>query len=88
MVTYSMYTDGHNGCKRKKLGTYTTPMLTFLKANGAQQTKDAEYTNGKYQGYDLMAYMYCTAYKYNDAYVSGLFVTWYCYIVSQSSFNM
>lgn len=85
MVTYSMYTDGHNGCKRKKLGTYTTEMLTFLKANGAQQTKDAEYTNGKYQGYDLMAYMYCTAYKYNDQYVSELFVIRCCHFASHFS---
>ena len=70
MVVYSLYKEGHNSCNKKKIGTYQSPVSTYLKANGAQQTKEAEISGSKYQGQELTQYLYCTASKINDVYVS------------------
>lgn len=70
-VVYTLYRDGHNNCQRRKIGTYQTNMVAFLKAHAVQQAKEAEITNGKYEGSDVIDYMYCQATKVNDVYVSS-----------------
>ncbi len=72
MVVYSLYKDGHNDCKRHKIGTYQVPVSYFLKAHGAQLYKESYYTGVEYKGRDMQDYLNCQATKINDAYVSLL----------------
>lgn len=73
MVVYSLYKEGHNNCKKKKIGMFQTTLPAFLKAHGAQQSKEAEITGNKFQGAQLQQYLYCTAAKINNVYVSYSF---------------
>lgn len=70
MIVYSLFKEGHNNCKGKKIGTYQVPVSAYLKAHGAEQAKEAEVTGAKYEGQQMQAFLYCQAAKINDVYVS------------------
>lgn len=70
MIVYSMYKEGHNNCKGKKIGTYQVPVSAYLKAHAAEQAKEASVTGAKYEGQKMQDFLYCQAAKINNVYVS------------------
>ena len=60
VIVFSMYEQKHQMCSDKPIGTYVTPVPTFIDAWLAQQAQQAQDNGNDYEAPDAASYVQCT----------------------------
>jgi hypothetical protein len=68
VIVFSIYENGYKQCSDRALGTYVTPVSSFMQGYLNQKAQDAEDQGMEFEWPSAAQYAYCTPFMSNQVY--------------------